>query len=666
MVKERLKSDRRPSGNGVAVLSSRVKSSGGSLKTADDLEHLFQEVIRMSEEHGKGDIDARIPTERLGGQSRLCAEAINAMVAGHIEVKKKAMACIDEFSKGNFDARLEKFAGKKAFINEAIERLRGNVKAVIVQMNRMSDEHNRGDIDVYIPVEQFTGDFRTMAEGVNGMVAGHIAVKKKAMACVDELSKGNFDAPLEKFPGKKAFINDTIERLRANLKAFISEMNRMSDEHNKGDIDVLIPLDRFSGEYRSMADGVNAMVAGHIEVKKKAMACIAEFGRGNFEAPLERFPGKKAFINDTIEQVRENLKRLITDAEGLVNAASDGKLEHRADVSRHHGDFAKIMQGINRTLDAVIAPVQEASQILAKISIGDLSARVQGEYRGDHARLKGDINKMAADLQENLRTIGQNTQALSSSSEELTAVSHQMAGTAEETATQANVVSAASEQVSRNVATVASGGEQMQSSIREIAKNANEAARVAKHAVQVANTTNGTVSKLGDSSTEIGNVIKVITSIAQQTNLLALNATIEAARAGESGKGFAVVANEVKELAKQTAKATGEISQKIEAIQTDTKAAVGAIAEISSIINQINDISNSIASAVEEQTVTTNEINRSMAEASKGVGDISKNITGVAMAAKDTTQGANDTQKAAQQLSEMASRLQSVVSRFTF
>jgi methyl-accepting chemotaxis protein len=180
----------------------------------------------------------------------------------------------------------------------------------------------------------------------------------------------------------------------------------------------------------------------------------------------------------------------------------------------------------------------------------------------------------------------------------------------------------------------------------------------------VATTTNGTVEKLGESSTEIGNVIKVITSIAQQTNLLALNATIEAARAGESGKGFAVVANEVKELAKQTAKATEEISQKIEAIQTDTKAAVGAIGEIGSIINQINDISNSIASAVEEQTVTTNEINRSMAEASKGVGDISKNITGVAMAAKDTTQGANDTQKAASELSQMAARLQSVVSSF--
>ena len=148
------------------------------------------------------------------------------------------------------------------------------------------------------------------------------------------------------------------------------------------------------------------------------------------------------------------------------------------------------------------------------------------------------------------------------------------------------------------------------------------------------NKTNATVAKLGESSAEIGNVIKVITSIAQQTNLLALNATIEAARAGEAGKGFAVVANEVKELAKQTAKATEDISRKIEAIQNDTKGAVEAIAQIGKIINQINDIQNTIASAVEEQTATTGEISRNVAEAAKGSNEIAQNITGVAQAAQ--------------------------------
>ena len=266
-----------------------------------------------------------------------------------------------------------------------------------------------------------------------------------------------------------------------------------------------------------------------------------------------------------------------------------------------------------------------------------------------------------AKLVTTIQTVSDNAQALSSSSEELTAVSQQMSANSEETATQANVVASASEQVTRNVSTVATAAEEMSASAKEIAKNASDAAKVATQAVKVAEETNKTVGKLGESSVEIGKVIKVITSIAQQTNLLALNATIEAARAGEAGKGFAVVANEVKELAKQTATATEDISQKIEAIQNDTKGAVTAIDQIGKIINQINDIQNTIASAVEEQTATTNEIARNAAEAAKGSNEISKNIINVSEAAKNTTQGANNTLTAATELAKLAAELKRVV-----
>ena len=213
---------------------------------------------------------------------------------------------------------------------------------------------------------------------------------------------------------------------------------------------------------------------------------------------------------------------------------------------------------------------------------------------------------------------------------------------------------------------MATATEQMGASVREIAKNANEAARVGTTAVEMAEGTNETIAKLGQSSTEIGNVIKVITSIAEQTNLLALNATIEAARAGEAGKGFAVVANEVKELANQTAKATEDISQKIEAIQTDTRGAVEAIGQVGTIINQINDIQNTIASAVEEQTATTNEISRSVSEAARGSSEITENIARVAQAAESTSAGAGDTRKAADAMSGMADELQQLVGQFTF
>jgi ABC-type transporter Mla subunit MlaD len=279
----------------------------------------------------------------------------------------------------------------------------------------------------------------------------------------------------------------------------------------------------------------------------------------------------------------------------------------------------------------------------------------------DQERLTKEREEAAASLEQLLTNITQKSGGLTRSSEELAGVSHQMAGVAEETATQANVVSAASEQVSKNVEIVATSAEELMASIREISKSSNEAARVAKAAVGVADQTNKRIGKLGESSIEIGKVIKVITSIAEQTNLLALNATIEAARAGEAGKGFAIVANEVKELAKQTALATEEIGEKIGAIQLDTTSAVQAIAEIAEIINQVNDISNTIASAVEEQNVTTTEIGRNVQEAAKGSGEIASNISGVATAAKTTAEGAQKLQRSSQAVNEMAGELEQLV-----
>ena len=303
--------------------------------------------------------------------------------------------------------------------------------------------------------------------------------------------------------------------------------------------------------------------------------------------------------------------------------------------------------------------------VLEQIAANNLAGDdVRVTSRDDLGKAGTAINQMKESLSRIVLAITETSVQVASASEELSNTSQQITANSEETSAQAKVVSDAAQQVSQNLHTVATGAEEMSVSIKEIAKNATEAAKVATSAVTVAETTTATVSKLGVSSTEIGQVIKVITSIAQQTNLLALNATIEAARAGEAGKGFAVVANEVKELAKETAKATEDISRKIEAIQSDTKAAVEAISTISGVIHQINDISSTIATAVEEQNATTNEMSRNVSEAAQGSGEITSNISGVAQAAESTSRGASDTQKAAQQLVETSAELRRLVEQF--
>jgi methyl-accepting chemotaxis protein len=327
----------------------------------------------------------------------------------------------------------------------------------------------------------------------------------------------------------------------------------------------------------------------------------------------------------------------------------------------------KIQQGMEREKKAaeeLTFKVNSILKVVAAATTGDLTQEI--EVRGSDAigQMGEGLAKFFSDLRRSIGSIGESAATLASAAEELTSTSQQMSANAEETSAQTKLVSSATLSVSQNLQTVATGAEEMGASIKEIAKNATEAAKVATSAVKVAETANATVSKLGDSSAEIGQVIKVITSIAQQTNLLALNATIEAARAGEAGKGFAVVANEVKELAKETAKATEDISRKIEAIQTDTKAAVDAIGTISEVINQINGISSTIASAVEEQNATTNEMSRNVSEAARGSGEITSNIAGVAQAAESTSRGAGDSQKAAQDLVETSTQLRRLVEQF--
>ena len=317
----------------------------------------------------------------------LLAEAFRKIVA---MLKERATAA-GKIAAGDLKVTVEA-ASEQDELGRGLANVVSTLQRLMDDMDRMSREHTAGDIDAVIDAAKFQGDYKKVAQGINDMVGGHIQVKKKAMACIAEFGRGNFEAPLEKFPGKKVFINDTIEQLRTNLKSLMAEMAHMSKEHDAGDIDVKIASDKFQGDFQKVAEGINNMVGGHIQVKKKAMACIAEFGRGNFEAPLEKFPGKKVFINETIEQVRTNLKSLIADTDLLVKAALKGELKTRAEAGKHSGDFRRIVEGINATLDAVIGPLKVSADYVDKIGKGEIPAKITDNYNGDFNLIKNNLN----------------------------------------------------------------------------------------------------------------------------------------------------------------------------------------------------------------------------------------------------------------------------------
>ena len=422
-----------------------------------------------------------------------------------------------------------------------------------------------------------------------------------------------------------------------------------------------LPLDP---ETRAMLNGMREEFLRYAGLAQGIARLVEQGDTAGAERLLPEFLSRWRELEPTAQRVSDRLEAASTGAAGeMERAAGTG-----TSVTLLISGFAilALLFAARAVRRSIVVPLDESVRVMDAIAGGDLEARVSVSRDDELGRLAVAVNRAVESLGDALARIADNAIAVGNASEELASVSNELQASAKQTSEQMALASGAGEETNTSVRLVASSAQQVGAGIRSVAQNAHEAAGVASTAVRVAGEANATIRQLVESSEQIDNVIRAINAIAEQTNILALNAEIEAARAGEAGKGFAVVANEVKELAKETARATEDIGHRVSAIRADSREAVAAISEIGSIIAQIATTQSAIASSVQEQSAATAEITRNMGEAARGTDEIAVTISSVARATESTSGAARETQRAASELAMMAVELQRTVARFRF
>ncbi|MFO0582054.1 MAG: methyl-accepting chemotaxis protein [Anaeromyxobacter sp.] len=599
----------------------------------------------------RGELRFRADEAAIDPEFRPLVAGLNQAVEAFVQPIDLTSDYVARIGRGDIPPPIDRpYQGEFETIRESINGCIHEVSGLIAELERMSASHDRGEIDVRVPAGRFEGAFARMATGVNRMVEAHLADSQKALAAVDAFGRGDFAARFERLPGQKARMNDVVEAVRGNLVGLAGQLREMAAAQDAGDMDAVLEAARFQGDWRHVADGVNAMATKNAALVRKALACVDAFGRGDFEAELERFPGKQALINEVIERVRANLVALIRDADLLATAAHEGTLSVRADPSRHEGDFARIVEGMNGTFAAMTAPQQEALRVLSKVAARDVTARASEAYAGDHGALVRAVNGTTEALADALAQVSEAVFQVSTASSEISTAAHNVAGNATAQAGEVERVNGELEKIAEET--------------RKASEAASRADGLAREARDVA--TKGVAAMEGMTRAMIGiqksaestsSIIKDINEIAFQTNLLALNAAVEAARAGEAGRGFAVVAEEVRSLALRSKDAAQKTEVLIKESVQQASGGGATAADVSRMlesiraqVNGVTEVIGAVAGSTQAQTARIESVEEAISQVDKTM--------------QQTAAGAEEASSAAIELNSQAEELGAMVATF--
>jgi methyl-accepting chemotaxis protein len=628
------------------VLLALGLAVGGGVNRS--VKRMVRETEQLTAAAQAGDLRVRGDAARVSAEFRPVLEGVNRTLDQVVQPLRVAADCVARISAGELpDPIQEEFRGDFGALRDNLNGLIATQRALVEELSRVAAAHAAGETDARVDEQRFPGAFRVLAAAVNADAARSCEVLDDVLDVVGRYGAGDFTRVLPPLPGRLSRANQGLAMLRDNLEEVARGISEIAVHAADGNLSARVDTSRLSGDWQALAEGLNATLDGLTAPLRAAARHVDAIARGEPPPPIaDRWPGEFDQLKQDLNRSSEAVRSLVGDVNHLAEAAAEGRLDARADASRHAGDFRRVIEGVNRSLDATMRPLTEANAVLGKLAARDLRAAMAGSYQGEHARMAGALNAAAVALNEALTQAAETSSEVSAAAAQISSGAHAVASGASE---QASGLGDATESLEK-ITGLTRRSHEAASRADEMTRSARTAAEQGATAMEAMG---GAMLRIRQSAESTSQIIKDINDIAFQTNLLALNAAIEAARAGDAGRGFAVVAEEVRSLALRSKDAAQRSEALIRQSVTQAEEGQERSREVGSKLTEIGGNVTRVSEVVAEITAVAGEQARSVEEVSRAVKAIGEVTSSNAASAEQSSASAEQLAARAEQLTEI-------------